>query len=351
MTPYWLFGATAFILSVAFNGWLIALARRKNWFLPAIRSRDEHTEPIPRIGGVGLTIASIVTIGLTILITPSSLNFTDQNYLGIDRNLVGFLAAIIFLGIVNTIDDYRGLSWPSKLLGQIIAAVIITSFGIEITSLSNPFGDKIMITNFSSILVIIWLIIISNVVNWLDSIDGVAGGVSAISLMTLFYLSISVAVSQPANAMLAIIGLGATSGFLVYNLRGKVFLGDTGSIFLGFLIGVLAIISGGKMATVFLVLAIPFLDALVVFISRIKDHQSPFLADRRHLIHRLLDRGYSKRAVLLSFYALSLLFGLIALNTQTLGKFFAIGLSFVVMIGFILLGSRKRPIIKTNGSG
>jgi UDP-GlcNAc:undecaprenyl-phosphate GlcNAc-1-phosphate transferase len=145
--------------------------------------------------------------------------------------------------------------------------------------------------------------------------------------------------------MLAIIGFGATLGFLLYNLRGKVFLGDTGSMFLGFLIGVLAIISGGKVATVFLVLAIPFLDALVVFISRISHHQSPFLADRRHLTHRLLDRGYSKKTILLIFYAISLTFGLIALNTQTTGKFWAVLATMAVMALFILPQSRKKPNI------
>ena len=191
--------------------------------------------------------------------------------------------------------------------------------------------------------------IISNVVNWLDSIDGVAGGVSVITLLTLFSLSISVAVAQPANAMLAIVGAGATLGFLIFNLRGKVFLGDTGSMFLGFLIGVLAIISGGKVATVFLVLAIPFLDALVVFITRIIHHQSPFMADRRHLIHRLLDRGMKKGQIIALFYCLSLIFGLIALNTQTLGKFWAILAAMAVMTFFVLLYSHQKP--KINGDG
>lgn len=346
---YWLFGLMALILSVTINGWLIKLCHNKGWFLPSIRPRDEHQQPTPRIGGVGIVVAFIVTIGLVLLISPSSLNFSNEGYFGIDRNLVGFLLAIIWLSFINIIDDYRGLSWQSKLLSQVIAAVIITGFGININSLSNPFGGKISLDDFSSILVVVWLVIISNVVNWLDSIDGVAGGVSIITLLTLFSLSIGVAVAQPANAMLAIIGAGATLGFLIFNLRGKVFLGDTGSMFLGFLIGVLAIISGGKVATVFLVLAIPFLDALVVFITRIIHHQSPFMADRRHLIHRLLDRGMKKGQIIALFYCLSLIFGLIALNTQTLGKFWAILAAMAVMTFFVLLYSRQKS--KINGDG
>ena len=179
----------------------------------------------------------------------------------------------------------------------------------------------------------------SNVVNWLDGIDGLAGGVSTITLIILFLLSISQAVAQPANAMLAVVGAGATLGFLVYNLRGKVFLGDTGSMFLGFLIGVIAIISGGKVATAFLVLAIPFLDALVVVVTRLVKGQSPFLADRRHLTHRLLDRGLKQWQIIALFYCLSLIFGLVALNTQTLGKFWAILSAIGIMALFVLLYS------------
>ncbi len=339
MSNYWLGAVIALIFSVIINGWLIKLCHKKGWFVPAVRPRDEHSQPTPRVGGVGVVMAFVMTVVLFLIFSRDSLSFGNATVFGIDRNLVGFLIAIIWLSTINVLDDYRGLSWQSKLLSQVIAAVIITSFGILIPTLSNPFGQQIIIGSYSSILVIIWLVVISNVINWLDSIDGVAGGVSAITLIILFLLSVNIAVNQPSNAMLAIIGFGATIGFLLYNLRGKVFLGDTGSMFLGFLIGVLAIISGGKVATVFLVLAIPFLDALVVFISRIIHHQSPFLADRRHLTHRLLDRGFSKRTILLLFYAISLTFGLIALNTQTTGKFWAILAALVVMTFFVLLYS------------
>lgn len=347
---YWEGLIAAFVLSVILNRWLIILARRKNWFMPSIRPRDEHTQPVPRTGGIALVLAFLVVIVAIIIFNPATLRFSAATTLGIDRNLLGFLIAVIILGVFNVTDDYRGLSWPIKLFYQIAAAVVITLFGVAIQTLSNPFGDKIIITHWSWLLVTIWLVVIGNVVNWLDSIDGVAGGVSAITLLILFLLSASQFVDQPANAVLAVVGFGATIGFLLFNLRGKVFLGDTGSIFLGFLIGVLAIISGGKVATAFLVLAIPFLDAVVVFFTRILSGQSPFLADRRHLIHRLIDRGYSKRTIILIFYAISLIFGLIALNTQTLGKLWAIAAAIAIMALFVLLYSSNRPMIGGNGN-
>lgn len=342
---YWLVLGSTFILSVLINGQLISWAKRRQIFMPAIRPRDAHTTPTPRVGGIAIVAAFLVTIGVIVLFQPAILHFTNRAVLGVDRNLFGLLLAVIFLGIVNAYDDYQGLSWPVKLAAQLVAAVIITAFGISISGLSNPVGGQISLGHWSAVIVVIWLVVVSNVINWLDSIDGVAGGVSAIALLVLFFLSITTLVNQPANAALALIGLGATLGFLVFNLRGQTFLGDTGTIFLGFLIGVLAIISGGKVATVFLVLAVPFLDAVVVFFARLLAHQSPFLPDRRHLIHRLIDRGYSRRAILLFYYAVSLVFGLIALSTQTLGKLWAIIAALILMTVIVLATARFKPTI------
>ena len=118
-------------------------------------------------------------------------------------------------------------------------------------------------------------------------------------------------------------------------------MGDTGSVFIGFLLGVLAIISGGKVATAFLVLAIPFLDAAVVVTTRLLAHKSPFAADQRHLHHRLLAAGMKPWQIVGLFYAISLVFGLIALNTQAIGKLWAIALALLLMTALVLLYSVK----------
>jgi UDP-GlcNAc:undecaprenyl-phosphate GlcNAc-1-phosphate transferase len=170
--------------------------------------------------------------------------------------------------------------------------------------------------------------------------------VAAIALAVLFFLSRRPDVAQYGSAMLSIIALGAVVGFLPFNFgRAKAFLGDTGSVFLGFLIGVIAIISGGKVATAFLVLAIPFLDAVIVFGSRLLHQQSPFQADKTHLHHRLLALGFKQWQIVGLFYVVTLAFGLIALNTQTLGKYQAALAALVLMVGLILVysyvGKRK----------
>jgi len=310
--------------------------------MPAVRARDSHQQPTPRVGGIAIVIAFVVVlIGFNFL-APSSLAFTGVTIAGFDKNLLGLLLAVLILAAVNIMDDYRHVSVWLRLTVEVVAALLVVAFGIHINLLSNPLGGQILLGSLDWLLVVIWLVGLSNVINWLDGINGLAGGVAAIALVIIFFLSISPDVHQTKNALLSMVALGAVVGFLPFNIvHAKAFLGDTGSVFLGFLIGVVAIISGGKIATAFLVLAIPFLDALIVFSSRLIHHQSPFLADRRHLHHRLLAVGLKPWQIVGIFYLVSLLFGLIALNTQTIGKFQAALAALILMVILVLLYSYK----------
>lgn len=343
MNVYVVSALVAFGLTALFLPPIIRSALKSGRFTPPIRPRDVHQKPVPRVGGLVMVATFVVVLLLVQAIWPGELQFSGQKLLGLDKNLVGVILGLLILSAVNIWDDLKDVSWHFKLLGQIGAALVVAFFGVEISVLSNPFGDQLTIGHLSWLFVVLWIVITCNVINWLDSIDGVAGGVSGIALLILMFLSLAPHVNQPGNAVLAAIGFGVVLGFLPFNLRGRVFLGDTGSMFLGFLIGVIAIISGGKVATAFLVLAIPFLDALVVFVKRVLAGQSPFLADRRHLIHRLMDLGLKRHQILLVYYALSLIFGLVALNTQTLGKVWAIAAAVLVMVLLVILSTvRKR---------
>lgn len=339
MAYYYLATAVSFAGSFLLTSCLIKLAKRWQIFIPSPKSRDSHRLPTPRIGGLAIVMTFLIVTALWQSYRPADLDFTDQTALGVDRNLLGLLLAVVLLSAVNLADDYDSVVWPLKLLTQILAGLTIAWFGIRILWLSNPFGGPLILGGVDWLFVVAWLVVLSNVMNWLDGINGLSGGVGAIALAVLFFLSVRPEVNQPANAMLASITFGAVLGFLPFNLGSKAFLGDTGSVFLGFVIGVMAIISGGKIATAFLVLAIPFLDALVVFFSRLIHRRSPFLPDRRHLHHRLLELGWRPWQIVGLFYLVSLLFGLIALNTQTLGKFWAIIAALGLMIGFVSLYS------------
>lgn len=347
MTNYYLGAALSFGLSVVLTYAFSRYARSKKIFMPPVRARDIHLSPVPRVGGIAVVVSFLAVLGLWQIFDPQSLRFTGQLIAGIDRNLIGLVLAILVLTAVNVMDDLKGVHWGVKLAAQIVAASLIAYFGIRIQWFSNPFGDRFFLGSLDWIFVVIWLVGMSNVVNWLDGVNGLAGGVSAITLAILFFLSIGPFVAQSENALIAAIAFGAVIGFLPFNaFKAKAFLGDTGSVFLGFLIGVLAIISGGKVATAFLVLAIPFLDAIVVVVSRLLHGKWPFHADKRHLHHRLLEVGFKPWQIVLIFYGVSLLFGLIALNTQSIGKFWAALSALVLMTVLVLLYSYGGHLIK-----
>lgn len=334
----------AFIGSALLSGILVkffvAYAHRHQIFLPPVRSRDTHSQPVPRVGGVAIVISFLLTILTIAVFFPDQLIFSGQQTLGLDRNLLGVLLAVLLLSAVNIYDDYRGVRWQIRLTIQILAALIVFWCGIRIEWLTNPFGDQIVLEGLAWAFISLWLVGLSNVVNMLDGVDGLAGSVSAISLLILFFLSVRPDVAQNSNALLSIIALGSVAGFLPFNLNSaKVFLGDTGSVFLGFIIGIIAVISGGKVATAFLVLAVPFIDALSVIITRIVTGRSPFMADRIHLHHRLLELGMKPYQITILFSAVSLIFGLIALNTQTFGKLQAAVAALVLVVLFLVINT------------
>jgi UDP-GlcNAc:undecaprenyl-phosphate GlcNAc-1-phosphate transferase len=211
-------------------------------------------------------------------------------------------------------------------------------FGLGVDYIANPFGgrefrlDSFFFMDFSvlgSIFVILWIVGFMNVVNWLDGMDGLAGGVGAIGALTLFFLSISDLVNQPPLAVMAIALVGALLGFLYFNFNpAKIFMGSSGSFFLGFMLSVLAIFAGGKIATVFLVMGFPILDAFWVILKRMKEGKSPFLGDRGHFHYQLLDCGYSERKTVSLICLLSALFGFSALVFLGIYKFIVLLLLF-----------------------
>jgi UDP-GlcNAc:undecaprenyl-phosphate GlcNAc-1-phosphate transferase len=174
--------------------------------------------------------------------------------------------------------------------------------------------------------VIFWLIGFINAVNWLDGMDGLAGGVGAVASLTMFLLATSALVNQPPLAVMAIALCGALVGFLAFNgYPARIYMGTSGAYFLGFLLAVLAIFAGGKIATAFLVMGFPLLDAFWVIVERLRRGSSPFVGgDRSHLQYNLLDRGWSERRVVFFICLLSALFGAVALYFQGLAKFIAL---------------------------
>ncbi len=280
--------------------------------------RRIHSEPTPRIGGVAIFLALLLPLLIFFKVPPQLYGI----YLG--------LISIFTLGILD--DLYELPAW-TKLVGQVFAASITIFFGITISNLTNPFGGTILLSPFVDvILTLVWILLIVNTVNFLDGLDGLAAGISGIASFILIVLSLFTIVNQPDTASMAAIVLGAALGFLYYNWHpAKIFMGDSGSHILGYMIAILSIISGGKVATAALVLGFPILDVAWSVVRRLGTGRHPFSADRMHLHHRLLDMGLTQPQTVTLFYLLSSSLGVIALISGTLSKLIWLVVTIVAM--------------------
>lgn len=330
-----------FAVALALTGILTPLWARylmqRNLAIVKPRPRDVHRDPIPRLGGVVVTGVFLLVISGFLIFAPEHIALSPETLFGLNRNVLGLIIGTLILMVIGIIDDIRGLSVGPKLVGQILAAAMLPVFGVRVQHLTNPFGGS----NFElsplvdSLGTIFWVVLIINVVNFLDGLDGLATSVSAIALSTLYLLALAPFVAQPALALIVVVLLGSALGFLPFNWhQARIFLGGGAETF-GYLLGAAAIISGGKLATAALVLAIPILDTLWVIIRRLLVGRSPFTADREHLHHQLLSLGLSQPVVVGILMTASLVFGMIALASQTAGKLQGLMASVIVMLLFL----------------
>lgn len=335
---YFIVFISGFILSLGLTFLIQRWATKKNIAMATPRVRDIHQKPVPRLGGVAIFISFWLVVAGILIFNPNQLVFVQQKIGSIDKNLMGLIVASVIWFIIGLIDDIKGLKPWIKLVAQIVCGIVIVAFGIKIWWLSNPAGGLNIVLNYwTYILVPIWVVLLMNVTNWLDGVDGLASSISFITLIVLFLLAIDPAVNQTATAILCVILAGAVLGLLPSNWNpAKIFLGDTGSGFLGLMIATFAIISGAKLATAFLVLGIPILDAIIVIVGRVKGRRSIFSADTSHLHHKFLQVGFSPKQTVLILSFISIIFGIIALRTQTQGKMTAI-LWLSVVMGIILI--------------
>ncbi len=268
-------------------------------------SRRVHDKPTPRLGGLSLFFAFLAAVGVS-LTYPRS----DPNELS---RLLGLLLGCTVMFAVGVYDDHHELRSLPQLITQIVAAGIVVAAGVMIREIPNPFGGVLPFeTWFAILFTLFWLAGMVNTINWLDGIDGLAAGVVVIAGAVMFIHTFRL--EQYSIALLALALIGATLGFLLFNFSpAQIFMGSAGANVLGFALGVLSIIGGAKVATALLVLGIPILDVAWQIISRLRAGKSPFMADRGHLHHRLLDLGLSQRAIVILYYALTAFFGALAL--------------------------------------
>ncbi len=352
---YFLYFLIAFCLSVFLIKILKPLAEKKLLLDIPKSPRKIHNIPIPYLGSA-LILSFLTTLVIYLL-------FKQKVVLPIPTKFFfGIILGSLILLVGGFLDDKYDLKPKYSFAFPALACLVIvmSGIGVGITEISNPFGNPINIAykfslyNFyfsiPALLIWLWLMGMIYTTKFLDGLDGLCSGISLIGGMTLFALSLTDKINQPVTASLAIIFCGSILGFLIYNFNpAKVFLGESGSTFLGFFLGVLAIILGGKIATAVLVMGIPILDVAWAIVRRLWYKQSPFKADRSHLHHRLLDIGLSQKQAVLTLYALSAGFGFTAVFLQSMGKLIALIALFCVMIGLalsvVIIFKRQHPHI------
>lgn len=330
----------AFITAYVITPYTIRFARKVGALDIPKESRKIHKKPMPRLGGLAVIAGfAISVIYLLIVMTIEGtidLFGQDQYYI----KLAGFFIGMIILGLFCFMDDLKNINPFIKLIGQILAAIVVTLSGIQITRVSIPFFDTIFPEQIVSIIItVIWIVGITNAINLIDGLDGLSSGVSLISCISL--LIIFALNGSPLISILLVTALaGAILGFLPYNFNpARTFLGDTGSNFLGYTLSIISILGMAKTYTAIVIIAplivfaIPLLDTTLAIIRRIiktKSLKGVFKADKEHLHHKIMKRGYSQKQAVLILYGLSATFGMFAIILLDSGIWKA--LSFALMV-------------------
>ncbi len=307
-------------------------------------TRRMHKRPIPRLGGLAIFFAFLVAAVLL-----GKMN-TQRVWI-----LVG---AVIVVGL-GIVDDRKALGAKFKFVVQIFAAAIpVVLGGLRIEVFTNPFvfSDSLYwsVGALSIPITIIWIVAITNAVNLIDGLDGLAVGVSSIASMTMLAVALFIGEIEIAVILAAL--AGACVGFMPYNLNpAEIFMGDTGSTFLGYMLATMSIQGLFKVyalisfAVPFLILGLPIFDTGFAMIRRVLSGRSPFSADRGHVHHRLIDMGFNQKQAVAILYVISVVLGLIAVVLTTSGELRAIFIVAAVIIilivgGFLVLTTEQHKI-------
>lgn len=305
-------------------------------------NRKVHQHVMPRLGGLAIFISFIIGV---LILQPES-----------PYKLAIIIGSFIIM-LTGFLDDLFDISPKWKFLGQFIAAGVVIYSGVELNSINLPFGGEIEFGYLTIPITVIWIVGITNAINFIDGLDGLAAGVSSIALITISGMAIIM-----GDAFVVSIGfivLGSTIGFLFYNFYpAKIFMGDTGALFLGFIISVLSLL-GFKNVTFIsfivpiIILGVPISDTFFAIIRRLVKKQPISSPDKSHLHHCLLNLGYSHRKTVLLIYGMSALFGLTAVifSQATMWVSFVVVLIMLLAIELFvekigLIGEEYRPILK-----
>ena len=340
----------AFIVSFMATPYTIKIANKIGAVDVPKDKRRMHTKRMPKFGGPAVILGFLVSMIylLIIMSVEGSIDLFSEHEYG--KKLLGLIFGIVAIGITGVLDDTKTLKWWQQLFGQVVAAIIVVSFGIRIEHLDIPFLYRVGLNDmFSTIVTVVWIVGVTNAINLIDGLDGLSSGISLISCISL--LIIFLMNNSPMIATVLVTALsGALVGFLPFNFSpAKTFIGDTGSNFLGFMLAVVSILGVAKTYTAavivlpVIVLGLPIFDVLFAIIRRIvkgKSIKAVFKPDKGHLHHKLVAKGFTQKQAVLILYGLSASLGMFAIILFDSGIWKA--LSFLLMIiAAIAIGYRN----------
>ena len=350
--PFHLYHFFAFVISAAVVLLTTPIVRRiglKSGRVDLPGGRKVHEKPMVRLGGVSIFLGTLISL-LLVWATGGFIDATGQHLAPPEEfQIWGVTIGGLAFFLIGLMDDLFGLSAFSRLLMQAIVATIAWHVGVSIDFLTIPFYGLIQLPDFVSLPVtVLWLVGMANAINWIDGLDGLAAGVSGIAAIIM--LVVSLFMNQPAAALIAAALAGGSLGFLRYNFNpAKIFMGDGGAYFMGFTlagVGVIGLVKTVTTAAVllpYLILAVPILDMSAVILDRIRCGSSPFVADKRHLHHRLLNAGLSHRVTVLFIYVLTLWAGSLALAFSGMPSGVAYALGATALLSYTGWRLRQRP--------
>ncbi len=316
----------AFTLTFIQMPFTIKLAKKKGFLDVPKDERRVHKEPIPVGGGIAMVIS------VTILILY---------YLPINKGLIMTILASLVIALSGLYDDKKDLSPKLKFLFQILAGVLLVLGGMKIEFVTNPFDshDALLILNILSIPVtIFWVCGITNTINLIDGLDGLASGVSMICAISMFFITYRMG-RYEVSIVCALVA-GACLGFLPFNFNpAKIFMGDTGALYLGFMLSYISISGFLKQAAILmifvpvLILGVPVFDTAFAMVRRKLSGKSMVEADKGHLHHRLLKMGLNQRQTVVILYSISAIFGVLA---NLISRFHS-SIALVISLGVLLI--------------
>lgn len=355
------------------------MAIRRGWLDRPGEERRVHKVPVPRLGGLAIFAAFAVGVLLTFVLNIRGERLGNDRYES-SRVLLLLLGAGI-ITLVMAVDDVKGLKPLPRLLVQVFVAVLVVvpsllvpgganpndvssatkhydqGAGILATGVQNPFGGTIELPLVVAVFfTVFWIVGVTNTINWIDGLDGLAAGVTVVACMVLFVITWNL--EQYTLAYVPLLLAAATLGFLPYNIHpARIFMGDSGAMFLGFTLAVISLMGGAKLAAALLVLGIPLLDSVYIIINRLSRGHSPVYADRGHLHHRLHDIGMSHGQVMIIFMVLCGVFGLVGMFDSkmvpggALTKLAMLVLMTLVLVALAILISRRQFDQSTSNTG